>query len=207
MLYEFLKTNREELIARCRAKAAQRALPNAAPPASEYGVPQFLTQLTETFRLEGTPEAQARRKAAGPGQPSLLLVPAGIPGSAAKRGEEMRRQGLTIDEVVHNYGDLCQALTELALETDAPISVDAFHTFNRCLDDAIADAVSAYGEDMESAIPRGVPGSPAQEMRTRLDTAIHAFAAIKAGQVSVKGATSELLETTLVGLRELVDRS
>lgn len=213
MLHEFLKANRTELITRCSGKAAKRSQAEGTPAASEFGIPQFLDQLIETFRVEQTPEALARHKAMGPGKPSLVLVPSDIPSTAARHGTEMRRKGVTIDQVVHDYGDLCQALTELALERGVPITVDEFHTFNRCLDDAIADAVTAYAEESGSSVPMpGVrapnaqPTSPVQEMRILIETAIHSFAAIKGGSVSLKGATSSLHERTLAGLRDLCDK-
>ena len=53
--------------------------------------------------------------------------------------------GYTADQVVHDYGDLCQAITDLAFERDAPFAVDEFRTLNRCLDNAIADAVLTTG--------------------------------------------------------------
>ena len=37
---------------------------------------------------------------------------------------------------------ICQAITEIALEPHAPITVEEFHTLNRCLDTAIAEAVA-----------------------------------------------------------------
>jgi hypothetical protein len=210
MLHEFLKTHRTELITRCRAKAAKRS--HARTPDNEFGIPQFLAQLIETFRVEQTPEAVARHKALGPGKPSLALVPSDIAGTAARHGEEMRRQGLTIDQVVHGYGDMCQALTELAMEKDAPITVDEFHTFNRCLDDAIADAVTAFSRDPDASIskpdihaanePRG---SRIQVIRTLIETAIQSFAAIKSGSVGVNGTTAAMHERSLAGLRNLVD--
>ena len=49
-----------------------------------------------------------------------------------------------LDEVVHEYGDVCQAITELAGERDQDISVGEFRIFNRCLDNAIADAVTSF---------------------------------------------------------------
>jgi hypothetical protein len=206
MLYEFLKTNRAELISRCHGKAAKRALPHAAPATSEFGIPQFLSQLTETFRVEQTPEALARHKMAGQGRPSLALVPSDIAGTAAKNGDDMRKQGLTIDQVVHSYGDLCQALTELALETGAPISVNEFHTFNRCLDDAIADAVTAYSNPSPRA--EGEPARfPAREMRNLLETMLLSFAAIQGGDVGVRGSTAALHEKSLLGLRDLIDHA
>src|SRR5690606_31290206 len=64
--------------------------------------------------------------------------------SAAAHGRELLEMGFTIDQVVHDYGDLCQAITDLAVERDAPFSVDEFRTLNRCLDNAIADAVTEF---------------------------------------------------------------
>ena len=49
-----------------------------------------------------------------------------------------------MSQVVHDYGDVCQAITELALERKAPITVKEFHTLNRCLDTAIAEAVTEH---------------------------------------------------------------
>jgi hypothetical protein len=53
-------------------------------------------------------------------------------------------QGFTLEQVVRDYGDVCRAVTNLAFETNASIEVDEFRTFNRCLDDAIAVAVTEY---------------------------------------------------------------
>src|SRR5438045_9318904 len=71
---------------------------------------------------------------------------------AAEHGDELHRKGFTIDQVVHDYGDLCQAITELAVEQGAPIAVTEFRTLNRCLDDAIADAVTRFGDEHEESI-------------------------------------------------------
>jgi signal transduction histidine kinase len=123
-------------------------------------------------------------------------------------------QGFTIDQVVHDYGDLCQAVTELAIEKKAPVSADEFHTLNRCLDDAIADAVTEFGWQRDQLISemgnRAMSerlGFLAHELRNLLNTAILSFAAIKGGGVGLNGATSVVLEKSLVGLRDLIDRA
>jgi hypothetical protein len=216
MLHEFLKTNRAQLIERCRAKAAKRTPAKAGPAESQHGIPQFLDQLIEVFRAEQTPEAVARRRAQiGHGQPSLALVPSGIAATAYKHGDELRQQGLTIDQVVHDYGDLCQAVTELALEMDVPITVDEFHTFNRCLDDAIGDAVTAYTRD-----PRSYPTPTsdyhisddptqalAEELRILVERAIQSYIVIQRGNVGLHGTTAALHERSLAAMRYLVDRA
>ena len=59
-------------------------------------------------------------------------------------GETCSRLGFTVSQVVHDYGDICQAITELAVEQNAPITTKEFHILNRCLDTAIADAVTEH---------------------------------------------------------------
>lgn len=58
----------------------------------------------------------------------------------------------TFDQVVHDYGDLCQAVTDLAFERDAPFSIDEYRTLNRCLDNTIADAVTEFSSERDKAI-------------------------------------------------------
>ena len=52
MLHEFLASNREELIKRCRSKVRRRDSPPASPAELDNGVPLFLGQLVEALRHE-----------------------------------------------------------------------------------------------------------------------------------------------------------
>jgi hypothetical protein len=54
MLHQFLSSHREELISRCRVKVAQRQAPRATGRDLDYGIPVFLTQLTEILRGENS---------------------------------------------------------------------------------------------------------------------------------------------------------
>ncbi len=215
MLYEFLITHHAELVGRCRTKVASRSSPKATPAELEHGVPMFLDQLVKTLRTE-----QSDTK--GAGRPSLRLVdkaseqPAEteIGATATQHGMELLKQGFTIDQVVHDYGDLCQAVTELAGETGAPITVDEFRTLNRCLDDAIASAVTEFSSGHVSAaagVNLQVSNERARallhEMKTHVHTAELAITAIKAGNVGLKGATGAILDLSLVAMRGLIERS
>ena len=64
--------------------------------------------------------------------------------SAARHGRELLALGFSVSQVVHDYGDICQAITELAVDQKAPITTTEFHILNRCLDTAIADAVTEH---------------------------------------------------------------
>ena len=134
MLEAFLSGNRETLIARCRSKVAARRAPQATEHELWYGVPLFLDQLIEALRQEhasGSPEA-------GTVTPNSSEIGT----TAARHGNELLRKGFTVGQVVHDYGDLCQAITETAMEQNATLSAAEFRTLNGCLDHAIAGAVS-----------------------------------------------------------------
>ena len=132
--------------------------------------------------------------------------------SAASHGRELHRLGFTIDEVVRNYGGMCQAITALAIDLDAGIEVAEFRTLNRCLDEAIAQAVVAY----TSPERRQEPGGAAKDA-TRLDnlaamyhyadSATAAVAALRTGRVGLEGATGAVLDKSLKSLSRLIDEA
>ena len=64
--------------------------------------------------------------------------------SAARHGGELLALGFSVSQVVHAYGDICQAITKIALAKDVPISVGEFQILNRSLDDAIAGALTEH---------------------------------------------------------------
>src|SRR5688572_32976652 len=132
MLHDFISSNRQEIIARCRAKVSTRSIPSPTKAEIDHGVPMFLDQLVDALRRH-------------------LNSSADIASSAVQHGHELLLQGFTVSQVVHDYGDVCQAITELAVETNAPISTDDFRTLNRCLDEAIASAVTMYTRESHQA--------------------------------------------------------
>ena len=204
MLADFLATNHDELVKRCKLKVAKRPAPNSNGGESEFGIPRLLDQLVTELRVEQSADAE--------GQPGKL--PVDIGSTAGKHGNALLRKGFTIDQVVHDYGDLCQAVTELAHETEAPITVEEFHTFNRCLDNAIADAVTEFGrqrdvlkfEERVASMNERL-GSLAHELRNRLASGMLAFQAIKKSNMTLAGATGDVLGRSLIGLRDTIDRS
>lgn len=213
MMYKFLIANRGELIARCRAKVAERASPGTVGKELEHGITVFLDQVIKTLALEMTSDPMRSRKVSGRsggGKPALSEIGE----SAAQHGRELLQQGFTVEEVVHDYGDLCQAITDLAFEQDAAISIDEFRTLNRCLDNAIANAVTEFGyqrdfvvADKQAHALNERLGFFAHELRNQLCTATLALSIIKDGSVGLTGATGGVLDRALVGLSNLIDRS
>jgi signal transduction histidine kinase len=195
MLHEFVVVHREEIILRCRAKVATRSIPPPTELEIDHGVPLFLDQLVDALRV-GTGSSPAIGK------------------SALMHGHDLRRQGFTVSQVVHGYGDVCQSITELAMELSAPISADDFRMLNACLDDAIAVAVTQHArEGNQSAIDgetaRGGErlGFFVHELRNFINSALIAFDVLKTGNVGVGGSTGAVLHRSLVAVRDLISRS
>jgi signal transduction histidine kinase len=194
MLLEFVKKNRSELIRRTREKVRSRSAPRATPEEIETGVPLFLTQFVELL---------AATKAESPRTPAIDT-------SASRRGGDLLKRGFTIAQVVHDYGDICQAVTELAGEQAKQFQTSEFQILNLCLDNAIAEAVTEYSRQREQNIAGAEVerlGFLAHELRNLISTATMAFQVLRSGAVGIAGSTGAVLELSLTGLRDLVDRS
>lgn len=210
MLQDFLKTNREELIDRCRLKVAKRSAPRATAAEMENGIPLFLDQLTDMLPaelLDLDKGAAANDESTGPAESQLEA-------SATSHGGELLRHDFTIEQVVHDYGDLCQAITELASEKEVRISVQEFGILNIKLDNAIGAAVTSYSAQRAKVNARQHAlawsqhlGELAHEMRNLLNTAILAVSAIRGGGLGFGGATAAALDRSHIGMRALIDRT
>jgi signal transduction histidine kinase len=195
VLHEFLMTNRSEILSRSRSKLAARQVPTPTEAELADGLPIFLNQLIGILRAE--------KGDRGPGRDEISA-------SATLHGGELLRMGLTVGQVVHDYGSICQSVTELADERKVAISADEFQTFNHCLDDAIARAVTAYEKQRDPTV--GALGAQhlgflAHEMRNLVSSAMLAFGALEKGNIGVNGSTGMVLGRSLRRMRVLIDRT
>lgn len=206
----FLLHNREELIQRCAAKVAQRPFRAATPEQLANGIPLFLEQLTRTLEADSAGEAGESVRISGkPGGGATAVSEMGV--SATAHGKQLLELGYTVDQVVHGYGDLCQAISDMAVERDAAFAVEDFRTLNRCLDNAIAEAVSEFSSQREMLSARQYAdeamerqGFLLHELRNSLHTASLALTALETGKLPIAGATGAVLRRSLVALSSLV---
>ena len=195
MLHDFIARNRAEIINRCRAKVVTRSMPPPTEAELDHGVPMFLERLRDALQRGD-------------------VVSPDISRTAVHHGPDLRLPGFTVSQVVHDYGDVCQAITELAVELNTPISTEDFRTLNRCLDDAIAGAVTEYGRERNQS---GIDGEPARgnerlgffahEMRNLINTALAAHEVLKTWNVGTSGSASAVLDRSLAAARALIARS
>lgn len=212
-MHNFLSNNRDDLIARCVAKVAKRPTRNASVEQMLTGIPLFLSQLTRTLEAEQEGRSDDGIAISGPsGGAESAVSEMGV--SAAAHGRALLDLNYTVDQVVHDYGDLCQAITDLAFERDAPFSVDEFRTLNRCLDNAIADAVTEFSTQRDTVIHALQTSEVNQrlgllmhELRNALSSATLATEAMRVGNLTLSGATGSVLQRSHRSMSVLIECS
>jgi signal transduction histidine kinase len=211
VLHEFLTANRPNLIASCRAKAAARALAAEGVIPERHGIPVFLAQIIRTLEVEqAAPQFSKTISGSSLGESATSEI--GI--TAGQHGRDLAEQHYTVEHVVRGYGDLCQAITDLACRQGKRIEAAEFRTLNRCIDNATADAVNEFSFQRraasESQAAREI-GSQVEAISSELRSNIHAASlAIQALQTHSFGfhtSPARALEERLSAMKVLVDRS
>jgi signal transduction histidine kinase len=192
MLLDFITDHREELIALTRAKVARRIAPKPTEIELESGVPLFLDRLSSALGL--APHSKSN----------------GSVRSAAEHGAALLGLDYTVGQVVYDYGEICQAITELTASLDSPITTDEFQTLNRCLDDAIAEAVTEYTRLRDQKVAAGhreKSGIFSEDLRRRVTGARLAFSMIRSGRAPSAGSVAGVVAGNLQAVAALVNRS
>ena len=193
MLYDFICANRDELLSRTRARVSSRQQPSASSQELESGIPLLLAEISEALR----PEVD-----------SVPALNAAIGSTSSRHGWELHPKGCSVSQVAHDYGDVCQAITELAVERGAAISPEDLHALNSCIDTAIAEAVKEHAHGQGETTPREEVvrlGQVANELRNQLHAALLSLDVLKTGRVGITGKTEAELGQSLLGLSDRID--
>ena len=140
------------------------------------------------------------------GRPNEAVLAA----SARLHGKELLRLGYTLSHVVHAYGSMCQAITELATKKKSVITPGEFNDLNGCLDIAIAGAVTefqALSNTQESTRENEHLGFLAHELRNALGTVTMSLELIRDGTVGFGGSSGQVLDRGLKRIEQLIDKS
>ena len=220
MLHEFLTMHRDELIERCKCEATLRLAPASAHAAARpnghttvrpNGIPPILDQLIDMLRAERGTAARRNILVFGRSGASNARQP-GIDAPGSRHGRDLLLNGFPVEEVVYGYGDLCQAVTDLAVEHNAVIQPHEFRTLNHCLDQAMADALTSYSDrPHEPASDDAVQlyerlGFFVHELRNHLQTATAALAVSRA-ENTFSPAAAAVVDRSMSRMSSLVRRS
>ena len=103
-MHRFLLNNRDELVARCKAKVAQRPQRKATDQQLSNGVPMFLDPLIRTLAAEENDDSHESMDISGPsGGDALALSEMGVTapahGLSARQSIEADLRALTLRDV------------------------------------------------------------------------------------------------------------
>lgn len=197
ILGSFILANREEIAAQALRRAIIREQPGQVDPELVNDFTTFLDDLANAL---------------GVAEHGKDFDHSLVGKSAAKHGHELLLRGSPLAQVVHSYGDVCQAIADVAIDQDAWIPAESFRALHRCLDNALAEAVTSYAQHRERAIKaQGIEklGILAHEMRNLLGLATLSFESIKSSTaLDANDHRSEAVcARSLMGLSALIDRS
>lgn len=212
-MHSFLARNRDELIARCRAKIGRHARRHVTDGQLANGVPLFLDQLQRTLEASQF-DAPDGSDVTGPAPASAFSPTRSARAVHAAHCKQLHLLGYSVAQVVHDYGDLRQSIKDLAVQLDAPFNAAQLQQLNRCLDDAIADTVEEFSLQRDSELARQHGddinervGFLVHELRNALSTATLAVSALELGNLTLAGATGAVLKRSHVTLARLVDQA
>jgi hypothetical protein len=222
MLDQFLLENEKEILALTEEKTLELAGTHPSSVQLKKGLPIFYKQIIEIIRDADKPsepppkDIEAIAKAADQGDEPAMAAAAGQPAeaelakSAGAHGQELLRLGYTLSHVVHAYGAMCQSITETAAKKKAEVAASDFHALNRCLDVAIAGAVTefeAHHNSDKSAVKNSATGVFIHEMRNALTSANMSLQLIQKGVVGPGGQTGQALQRSLQRMGSLLEQS
>ncbi len=192
MLHDFLQKYRSDILALVEEKSVRLAGSLSSSEELRKGLPLFYEHLITFLQRPDHSEDKD------------IIV------AAAGHGKELLRLHYSLSHVVHSYGAMCQAITELAQRKALDISSGEFKDLNLCLDIAIASAVSEFQfRSVKATEEKEVQhlGFLVHELRNALSSATIAHDMIKQGLVGIGGSTARVLEENLSRMRNIIDRS
>ncbi len=195
MLHELIAANQDLIAQRVCARLDARIAPMPVGSEIADGIPVLLAQLVEALREERSAHLVAR--------PHIVAC-------GALYGNALRLAGLPIAQVVLAYGDVCQTITHLASEVGLTIPPDEFRIFNRCLDEAIDGAVTAYARAREQHLAEHAAARLVvlgRDVRSAVDAAVRSFESIQRGNIAPRGSTATMHGRSLEGVLDLIDRA
>jgi signal transduction histidine kinase len=155
----------------------------------------FLDALVKSFRVDPAPNPLADD-------------------AARQHGKAMREQDFSVADVVHDYGALRQAIVELAQEREAPVGIADMAALGRRIDHAAGVAAGEFVSQHTAALTAEHEedvnhrlGVFAHALRNHVTTATLAVHISRNGNAGLEGPSGKILDRSLKGLAQLIDRS
>jgi hypothetical protein len=191
VLDTFIDAKRSEIVGHC-LHALQKRYPDRLDEDLSHGFASFIDEVIDALRENGGGPAPSRES------------------NAAQHAIVRKRQGFDLSRVIHDYGLVCDSISELLDVHDKQPSAREFQILNRCIDEAVSQAVEAFWSETheeETQEKAERLGFLAHEIRNAVSSASMAFNLIRYGRVAADGRTADVVQRGLVRISKLVDRA
>jgi RsbT co-antagonist protein rsbRD N-terminal domain len=133
MLYEFISLHRAEILTRC-LNDLEGQYPNRQDGELLQGLSCFVDELVATLARDA-------------GHPEIETDDGSLADTMVQRHGVIRRtQGFDLSRVMHEYGLVCEMVTQMASEHEQSFNAREYQLLNRCIDEAIAMAIVSFEE-------------------------------------------------------------
>src|SRR5262245_27528847 len=123
MLHDFISLHRDEILARCLI-ALKDQCPNRQDHELLEGISRFVDELVRALARDAG-ISENRNDDAEHGD-----------ATARQHGATRRNQGFDLSRVVHDYGLVCETVTEMASEHDETFNPREYQRLNHSIDEA-----------------------------------------------------------------------
>jgi signal transduction histidine kinase len=192
-LHEFIATYRAQILEACDQRLG------AATPGTREALEMLDARLDEIVRaLCDAPIAVARAGLEAGGE------------GAVSHGRRRQRVGSEIGIIVRDYAALWDAISAVAVDTDAAFSVREFQVLHGSIDAAIGTAIQEFAAQARHEHEHRAYeqlGALAHEFRNALSSATMAFAALRTERADIQSKTVHVLERSLARMRDLVQQT
>ena len=192
MLKDFLINHQNEIEKESRRLFLQHSVPKPTEKELGYGIPIVIEQI-----IDSLPRDKAKRQ-----DSEIVKV-------AAEHGARLFGLGFTVSQVIYAYGAVCETIMNLVDTAGISVKAKDFEVLNAVLDIASAEAITEYEEQRNQKTSQQEVehlGILAHELRNALSSAIAAHEVIRSGQIATAGRTAEVLDRSLMRMRDLIDR-
>jgi signal transduction histidine kinase len=191
-LSEFISIHRNEILRRC-LNVLRDEYPRRTDNELMDTLPRFIDEISDSLRRDADAGHAGHTSSSGDT-------------SAGPHGKARNAQGFELNRIVHDYGMVCDIVSDLAAKNGQTFNAREFQIFNRCIDDAIAEAISSFDES-RSAEKKDTAeqlGFIAHEIRNAVGNALLGLELIRRGKAGMHGRTAESVQRALSRIADLV---
>jgi signal transduction histidine kinase len=195
MFSDFIAQRRSEILNRCML-SLKTSHPGRGDEELSEGLTAVIDNVAEALRADVDEISEQRT--------TEVLE------SNRQHGTRRKNQGFELNQVIHDYGLVCDSIIAVAADEGVNASPREFQLLNRWIDSAIALAVDSFATGTRVAdekVQAERIGALAHEIRNAANNAALGFELIRSGKVAANGTTAEVVRRALIRIHELADQS